>query len=54
MVLPSLVFNWLTEKCSTAADPALSTLANLVVLAFFFLFHVFEYITSTLAAQAKK
>jgi hypothetical protein len=54
MALPTLVFRWLTEKCSTVADPALSALADLMVLAFFFLFHVGEYITSTPAAQAKK
>jgi TRAP-type C4-dicarboxylate transport system permease small subunit len=53
MVLPALVFCWLIEKCSTAADPALSALADLMVLAFFFLFCVGEYITSTPAAQAK-
>jgi hypothetical protein len=40
MALPALVFHWLTEKCSTAADPALSALADLMVLAFFFLFCV--------------
>jgi hypothetical protein len=53
MALPALVFCWLTEKCSMVADPALSTLADLMVLVFFFLFRVGEYITSTLAAQAK-
>jgi hypothetical protein len=35
-------------------DPALITLADLMVLVFFFLFRVGEYITSTPAAQAKK
>jgi hypothetical protein len=54
MALPVLVFCCLAEKCSTVADPALSALANLMVLAFFFLFHVGEYITSTPVAQAEQ
>ena len=56
LALPAVVFRWLATQFShaNASSPNFLALADLVVLAFFFLLRVGEYIASPPKAQGKK